>query len=153
MTKNQPQQNDKNLPPRPTPNAKPTSQVGTMRKRNQRLLQWLNKLGRLTTSPANRAFTHGAILFFLSQSPARTQYGVELFFVEQSGGKNNGVTFCGRYHLHIIFNIRRSKLSRFKSNLFKDCTGHTFHTQSIFGNIFLLIHMRVDQNTQYFQHE
>jgi len=56
-----------NLTPRPTLNAKPTPQGGTMQKRNPKLRHQLNQLGKLTTSPANQAFTHGAILFFLSQ--------------------------------------------------------------------------------------
>jgi len=72
LRKNNPNKMFSNLMPPPTANEKPTPQVGTMRKRNQRLLHWLSQLGKPTTSPADQAFTHGAILFFLSQSPQDT---------------------------------------------------------------------------------
>jgi len=99
LRKNNPNKMFSNLMPPPTANEKPTPQVGTMRKRNQRLLHWLSQLGKPTTSPADQAFTHGAILFFLSQSPLSHNTARRLFFVQQRGTKNNGVTFCGRYQL------------------------------------------------------
>ena len=46
------------------------------------------------SKPSFYAWCHS---FLFKSIPAQPQYGAELFFVEQRGRKNNGVTFCGRF--------------------------------------------------------
>jgi hypothetical protein len=47
-----------------------------------------------TSKPNFSAWCH---YYLFKSTPAQPQYGAELFFVEQRGAKNNGVTFCGLY--------------------------------------------------------